>query len=73
MVEDADEEERARFEVPPVAETAVEDPEENDGDRSRVRRAEEDCEGVAADLACAAADAFFLLDASLLRLRDVPA
>jgi hypothetical protein len=34
LVEDADEE-RARFEVLPAAETAVDEPEENDGDRSR--------------------------------------
>lgn len=66
LVEEADEEERARFELPPAAETAVEDPEENDGDRCRVRRAEER-EGPS-ELACAA----FLPAASLVRPRDVP-
>lgn len=65
LVEDADEEERARLELPPAAETAVDDPEENEGDLSRVRRAEER-EG--AGLACT-----FLTEASLLRPRDVPA
>jgi len=65
MVEEADEEERARFELLPAAETAVEDPEENDGDRSRARRAE-GREG--AGLAGA-----FLPAASLVRPRDVPA
>jgi hypothetical protein len=65
LVEEADEEERARFELPPAAETAVEDPEENDGDRSRVRRAEER-EGPP-ELACAA----FFPAASLARPRDV--
>jgi hypothetical protein len=65
LVEDADEEERARLELPPAAETAVDDPEENEGDLSRVRRTEER-EG--AGLACA-----FLPKASLLRPRDVPA
>jgi len=64
-VEEADEEERARLELPPAAETAVDDPEENEGDLSRVRRTEER-EG--AGLACA-----FLPMASLLRTRDVPA
>lgn len=38
LVEETDEEDRARLEVLPAAETAVDDPEENDGDRSRVRR-----------------------------------
>ena len=66
MVDEADEEERARLQVPPAAETAVEDPEENDGDRSRVRRAEE---RETAGLACA----FFPAAASLVRRRDVPA
>lgn len=66
LVEEADEEERARFELPPAAETAVEDPEENDGDRWRVRRAEER-EGPP-ELACAA----FFPAASLVRPRDVP-
>lgn len=65
LVEDADEEERARLELPPAAETAVDDPEENEGDLTRVRRAEER-EG--AGLACT-----FLSEASLLRTRDVPA
>jgi hypothetical protein len=65
LVEDADEEERARLELPPAAETAVDDPEENEGDLTRVRRAEER-EG--AGLACT-----FLPEASLLRARDVPA
>jgi hypothetical protein len=65
LVEDADEEERARLELPPAAETAVDDPEENEGDLSRVRRTEER-EG--AGLACT-----FLPEASLLRPRDVPA
>ena len=64
MVEEADEEERARFELLPAAETAVEDPEENDGDRSRARRAE-GREG--AELTGA-----FLPAASLVRPRDVP-
>jgi hypothetical protein len=64
VVEEADEEERARLELPPAAETAVDDPEENDGDLSRVRRAEER-EGAGA---CT-----FLPIASLLRPRDVPA
>ena len=64
MVEEADEEERARFELLPAAETAVEDPEEKDGDRSRARRAEER-EG--AELTGA-----FLPAASLVRPRDVP-
>jgi len=66
MVDEADEEERARLQVPPAAETAVEDPEENDGDRSRVRRAEE---RETAGLACA----FFPAAASLVRRRDVSA
>ena len=61
LVEDADDEERARLELPPAAETAVDDPEENEGDLSRVRRTEER-EG-----ACT-----FLPKASLLRPRDVP-
>lgn len=65
LVEDADEEDRARLELLPAAETAVDDPEENEGDLSRVRRTEER-EG--ARLACT-----FLPDASLLRPRDVPA
>lgn len=65
LVEEADEEERARLELPPAAETAVDDPEENDGDLSRVRRAEER-EG--AGVACT-----FLPTATLLRPRDVPA
>jgi len=41
LVEEANEEERACLELPPAAETAVDDPEENDGDISRVRRTEE--------------------------------
>ena len=65
MVEEADEEERARFELLPAAETAVEDPEEKDGDRSRARRAEE---RQGAELTGA-----FLPAASLVRPRDVPA
>jgi hypothetical protein len=65
LVEEAEEEERARFEWPPAAETAVEDPEENDGDRSRVRRAEER-EGP--ELAWPA----FFPAASLARPRDMP-
>jgi hypothetical protein len=65
LVEDADEEERARLELPPAAETAVDDPEENEGDLSRVRRTEERED---AGFACA-----FLPKASLLRARDVPA
>jgi len=65
LVEDADEEERARLELPPAAETAVDDPEENEGDLSRVRRTEERKD---AELACT-----FLPEASLLRPRDVPA
>lgn len=64
-VEEADEEERARFELLPAAETAVEDPEENDGDRSRARRAE-GREG-------AGVTGAFLPAASLVRPRDVPA
>ena len=65
LVEEADEEDRARLELPPAAETAVDDPEENDGDLSRARRAEER-EG--AGLACT-----FLPTASLPRPREVPA
>jgi hypothetical protein len=65
FVEDADEEERARLELHPAAETAVDDPEENEGDLSRVRRTEE---RDGAGLACT-----FLPKASLLRPRDVPA
>lgn len=65
LVEDAEEEERARLELPPAAETAVDDPEENEGDLSRVRRTEER-EGTG--LACT-----FLPMASLLRPRDAPA
>lgn len=38
LVEEADEDDRARLELLPAAETAVDDPEENDGDRSRARR-----------------------------------
>jgi hypothetical protein len=38
LVEETDEEERARLDLRPAAETAVDDPEENEGDRSRVRR-----------------------------------
>jgi hypothetical protein len=64
LVEEADEE-RARFELLPAAETAVDEPEENDGDRSRVRRGEgRDGNG----LVCA-----FLFPVSLMRPRDVPA
>ena len=64
LVEEA-EEERARFELLLAAETAVEEPEENDGDRSRVRRAEERTgDGLAGS---------FLIPASLVRPRDVPA
>jgi hypothetical protein len=65
MVDEADEEERARFELLPAAETAVEDPEENDGDRSRARRAE-GREG-------AGLTGAFLPAAPLVRPRDVPA
>jgi hypothetical protein len=65
LVEEADEEDRARLELPPAAETAVDDPEENDGDLSRARRAEER-EG--AGLGCT-----FLPAASLPRPREVPA
>lgn len=65
LVEEADEEDRARLELPPAAETAVDDPEENDGDLSRARRAEVR-EG--AGLACT-----FLPTASLPRPREVPA
>jgi len=64
LVEEADEEERPRLELPPAAETAVDDP-ENEGDLSRVRRTEER-EG--AGLACT-----FLPMVSLLRPRDTPA
>jgi hypothetical protein len=66
MVEEADEEERARFELLPAAETAVEDPEEKDGDRSRARRAEGREGG-------AGLTGAFLPAASLVRPRDVPA
>lgn len=38
LVEETDEDDRARLDLLPAAETAVDDPEENDGDRSRVRR-----------------------------------
>lgn len=65
LVEEANDEERARLELPPAAETAVDDPEENDGDLLRVRRVKER-EGAA--VACT-----FLPTASLLRPRDVPA
>lgn len=65
LVEEADEEDRARLELPPAADTAVDDPEENDGDLSRARRAEVR-EG--AGLACT-----FLPTASLPRPREVPA
>jgi len=65
LVDEAEEEDRARFELPPAAETAVDDPEENDGDRSRVRRVDERDDG---GLACT-----FLPTASLERPRDVPA
>jgi len=40
LVEETDEDDRARLELLPAAETAVDDPEENEGDRSRVRREE---------------------------------
>jgi hypothetical protein len=64
LLEEA-EEERARFDLLPAAETAVDEPEENDGDRSRARRAEER-EGDELTLA-------FLFPVSLVRARDVPA
>ena len=38
LVEETDEDDRARLELLPTAETAVDDPDEKDGDRSRVRR-----------------------------------
>jgi len=38
LVEETDEDDRARLELVPTAETAVDDPDEKDGDRSRVRR-----------------------------------
>ena len=39
LVEETDEDDRARLDgLLPAAETAVDDPDENDGDRSRVRR-----------------------------------
>jgi len=65
LVDEAEEEDRARFELPPAAETAVDDPEENDGDRSRVRRVDEREDG---GLACT-----FFPTASLVRSQDVPA
>jgi hypothetical protein len=40
LVEETDEDDRARLVLLPAAETAVDDPEENDGDRSRAARRE---------------------------------
>lgn len=38
LVEETEDDDRARLDLRPAAETAVDDPEENEGDRSRVRR-----------------------------------
>jgi hypothetical protein len=64
LVEEVDNEEWACLELPSAAETAVDDPEENDGDLSWVRHVEKR-EGAA--VACT-----FLPTASLLRPCDVP-